>query len=182
MALVDLWALKTELGEGRPFKARRDIFDAAIDIINAAAFGLEDDQSTVKNQSDFLRSKPGYRPAINADGTVAFPELPTLPDIAAIEAIGIHLGEQFKAPFPKLMHRFQMLTSPTLAQNFARKDKFIYDEIDKAVVRLRKGESGTRSAMDHILQREMNAAEKAGREPIFHSPRIHDEVRLLFAN
>ncbi|KAI0448178.1 cytochrome P450 [Xylaria telfairii] len=176
MALVDLWTLKAELGEGRPFKARRDIFDAAIDIINAAAFGLEDDQSTVKNQSDFLRSKPGYKPAINDDGTVAFPELPTLPDIAAIEAIGLHLGEQFKAPFPKLMHRFQMLTSPTLAGNFARKDKFIYDEIDKAVVRLRKGESGTRSAMDHILQREMNAAEKAGRDPIFHSPRIHDEL------
>ncbi|KAI0454610.1 cytochrome P450 [Xylaria acuta] len=176
MALVDLWTLKAELGEGRPFNARRDIFDATIDIINAAAFGLEDDQSTVKNQLDFLSSKPGYRPVNNADGTVAFPELPTLPYIAAIEAIGLHLGEQLKAPFPKLVHRFQMLTRPTLAKNFARKDMFLRDEIDKAVVRLRKGESGTRSAMDHILQREMNAAEKAGREPIFHSLRIHDEL------
>ncbi|RYC54997.1 hypothetical protein CHU98_g11211 [Xylaria longipes] len=176
MALVDLWTLKAELGEGRPFNARRDIFDAAIDIINAAAFGLEDDQSTVKNQLDFLHSKPGYRPTTNADGTVAFPELPTLPDIAATEVIELHLGEQFKTPFPKLMHRIQMLTSPTLAKSFSRKDKFLRDEIDKAVVRLRKGESGTRSAMDHILQREMNAAEKVGREPIFHSSRIHDEL------
>ncbi|KAI1757712.1 cytochrome P450 [Xylaria castorea] len=181
MALVDLWTLKSELGEGQPFNARRDIFDAAIDIINAVAFGLEDDQSTVKNQMHFLSSKPGYRPAINADGTVAFPELPTLPNIAAIEAMGLHLGEQFKTPFPKTMHRIQMLTSPTLAKDFAKKDKFIYDEIDKAVVRLHKGESGTRSAMDHILQREMNAAEKAGREPVFHSPQIHDEVRLASA-
>ncbi|GAW17744.1 hypothetical protein ANO14919_072100 [Xylariales sp. No.14919] len=176
MALVDLWSLKSELGGSQPFNARRDIFDAAIDIINAVAFGLEDDQSTVKNQINSLLSKPGFRPTPNADGSVTFPELPTLPNIAAIEEIGLHLGEQFKAPFPKTAHRWQMWTSPTLAKSYARKDQFLYDEIDKAVIRLRKGESGTRSAMDHILQREMNAAEKAGREPVFHSPRIHDEL------
>ncbi|KAI0878260.1 cytochrome P450 [Hypoxylon argillaceum] len=176
LALIDLWNLKSELGEGRPFNARRDIFDVAIDIINAAAFGLEDDQSTVQHQLNFLLSQPGLRPTLNADGSVAFPQLPPLPDLAAIEAIGIHQGEQFKVPFPKLVHRFQMLTSPTLAKNFARKDKFLYGEIDKAVTRLRKGESGTRSAMDHILQREMNSADKEGREPVFHSSRIHDEL------
>jgi cytochrome P450 len=176
MTLVELWGLKAELGEGRPFNARRDIVDAAIDIINAAAFGLDDDQSTVKNQLDFLLSKPGFRPELNADGSVAFPVLPTLPDVAAVEAIALHLGEQFKTPFPKLAHRFAMLTSPTLAKNFVRKDKFLRGEIDKAVMRLRRGEGGTRSAMDHILQREMNAANKAGREPVFHSPRIHDEL------
>ncbi|KAF2967823.1 hypothetical protein GQX73_g5741 [Xylaria multiplex] len=176
MALVDLWSLKTKLGESKPFNARKDIFDAAIDIINAVAFGLEDDQSTVKNQIDFLLSKPDFRPTPNADGSVMFPELPTLPTMAAICEIGVHLGEQFKAPFPKMAHRYALWTSPTLAKSIARKDKFLRDEIDKAVVRLRKGESGTRSAMDHILQREMNAAEKAGREPVFHSPRIHDEL------
>ncbi|KAI1183643.1 cytochrome P450 [Nemania serpens] len=176
MALVDLWRLKAEMGQSQPFNARRDIFDAALDIINAVAFGLEDNQSTVKNQLDHLLSRPGFRPPPNADGSVSFPELPIMPDVAAIEAIEIHLGEQFKAPFPRLAHRFQMLTSPTLAKNFARRDKFLRDEIDKAVVRLRKGESGTRSAMDYILQREMNAADKAGREPVFHSPRIHDEL------
>ncbi|KAI1131463.1 cytochrome P450 [Nemania abortiva] len=176
MALIDLWTLKAELGEGRPFNARRDIFDAAMDIINAAAFGLEDDQSTVKNQLDFLLSKPGFRPTPEADGSVTFPELPPLPDIAAIEAIGIHQGEQIKAPFPRLAHRYAMLTDRALKRSVARKDRFLRDEIDKAVVRLRKGESGTRSAMDHILQREMNAADKAGRRPVFHSPRIHDEL------
>ncbi|KAI0401888.1 cytochrome P450 [Xylaria palmicola] len=176
MALVELWSVKARLGEGRPFNARRDIFDAAIDIINAVAFGLEDDQSTVKNQLDFFRAQPAFKPTTNADGSVAFPVLPTLPNIAAIEAIGVYLGEQFKVPFPKLVHRFKMLTDWALLKNFARKDEFLRGEIDKAVLRLRRGESGTRSAMDHILQREMNAADKAGRQPVFHSPRIHDEL------
>ncbi|KAI1117899.1 cytochrome P450 [Nemania sp. NC0429] len=176
MALIDLWRLKSNMGQSQPFNARRDIFDAALDIINSVAFGLEDHHSTVKNQLDHLLARPGFRPPPNGDGSVSFPELPVMPDIAAIEAIEIHLGDQFKTPFPQLAHRFQMLTSPTLRKNFARRDKFLRDEIDKAVVRLRKGESGTRSAMDHILQREMNAADKAGREPVFHSPRIHDEL------
>ncbi|KAI1160603.1 cytochrome P450 [Nemania serpens] len=176
MALVDLWRLKSNMGQSQPFNARRDISDAALDIINAVAFGLEEHQSTVKHQIDHLLSRPGFKPPPNGDGSVSFPELPVMPDIAAIEAIEIHLGEQFKTPFPQWVHRFQMLTDSTLRKNFARRDKFLGDEIDQAVVRLRKGESGTRSAMDHILQREMNAADKAGREPVFHSPRIHDEL------
>ncbi|KAI3325576.1 cytochrome P450 [Xylariaceae sp. AK1471] len=175
MTLIDLWSLKSQLGESRPFNARRDIFEAAMDIINAVAFGLEDEQSIVKHQLDSLLSN-NFRPTLNADGTLAFPELPALPDIAAIEAVANYLGEQFKVPFPKIIHRFQMLTNRNLVQNFARKDKFLRDEIDKAVVRLRKGESGTRSAMDHILQREMNTADKVGRQPVFHSPRIYDEL------
>ncbi|KAI1176834.1 cytochrome P450 [Nemania sp. FL0916] len=176
IALVELWDLKAKLAENRPFNARRDLFDAAIDIINAVTFGLEDDQSTVKSQTDFLISESGFQLRLEADGSVMFPEISPLPIITTIEEIGAHLGEQLKSPFPKLAHYFQMLTSPSLAKSFARKESFIRNEIDKAVVRLRRGEGGTRSAMDYILLREMNAAEKVGRKPLFHSRQIHDEL------
>ncbi|KAI8633015.1 cytochrome P450 [Xylariaceae sp. FL1651] len=175
IALVKLWSLKAKLAESRPFNARSDLFDAAIDIINAVAFGLEDDQSTIKNQIDFL-SKSVFRLQPEVDGSVTFPKISPSPINSAIEKIGAHLGEQLKAPFPKLAHYFQMLTSPELAKSFARKERFLRDEIDKAVVRLRSGEGGTRSAMDYILKREMNTAEKVGRKPLFHSPQIHDEL------
>lgn len=180
MSLIDLWDIKARLGESRPFNAQRDIFDVAIDIINAVAFGLDEEQSTVKRQLDFLeRASSDFRPTLDVDsGAAVFPVLPVLPNIEAIEAISHHLGDQFKVPFPRLVHRFQMWTDRTLAGHYDRKNAFIRDEIDKAVVRLRKGESGTRSAMDYVLQREMNAADKAGREPIYHSPTIHDEVRM----
>jgi hypothetical protein len=184
--LVELWSLKAKLGGGRPFNARRDIFDAAIDIINAAAFGLGDEQSTVKHQLDHLlslsssaSSKPEQEVfTANADGSITFPSLPQLPSIAAIEAVGKYLGEQFKASFPVLAHRINMLTDREMVRNFRRKDAFLRDEIDKAVLRLRRGEGGLRSAMDFVLQREMNQADKEGRTPVFHSPRIHDEVRF----
>ncbi|KAI8627167.1 cytochrome P450, partial [Xylariaceae sp. FL1651] len=176
MSLVDLWSLKAKLGEGRPFNARKDIFDAAMDIINAVAFGLEDDQSVVKSQLNALLSRRDLPLPLSADGTVVFPDLPELPTIATIQAVSNHLGDQLNSLFPRLSHRYQMLTSPTLAKDFAQKDQFLRNEIEKAVMRLRKGEGGTRSAMDHILQREMNAAEKANRQPVFHSSRIYDEL------
>ena len=174
--LVDLWALKTTLADGRPFDANLDIFDVAIDIINAAAFGIDDDFSTVKHQLDSLiKTTPGET-RLNIDGSVAFSRLPSVPEIAAIEFLCDHLGEQFKSRSPLLNHRWQLLTNPALSKAIAIKDKFIYDEIEKAVARFQNGDSSTRSAMDHILQREINAAEKAGRQPVFHSSRLHDEV------
>lgn len=188
MLLVELWSVKAKLGGGRPFNARKDIFDAAIDIINAAAFGLGNEQSTVKHQLDHLLSLSSASSSSNpkqqvftagADGSIIFPSLPQLPSIAAIEAVGKYLGEQFKASFPALAHRINMLTDRKLVRNFKLKDVFLRDEIDKAVLRLRKGEGGLRSAMDFVLQREMNQADKEGRTPVFHSPRIHDEVCFL---
>ncbi|RYP91149.1 hypothetical protein DL770_002711 [Monosporascus sp. CRB-9-2] len=174
-SLVDLWTLKAKLAAGRPFNADRDIFDAAIDIINAATFGLDDGLSTVKHQLDSLAKVGDAELPLRPDGSVKFTHPPDVPEIAAIHEIGLHIGEQFKASFPKISHRYKMLTKPSLAKAISMKDKLIHDEIEKALARLRSG-GRVRSAMDHILQREMNAAKKADRRPVFHSPRIHDEL------
>ncbi|RYO83345.1 hypothetical protein DL766_008466 [Monosporascus sp. MC13-8B] len=175
-SLVDLWTVKAKLTAGRPFNADRDIFDAAIDIINAATFGLDDDLSTVKHQLDSLAKMGDAELPLSPDGSVEFAHPPDVPEIAAIHEIGLHIGEQFKAFFPKITHRYKILTKPSLVKAISMRDKLIHDEIEKALARLRSG-GRVRSAMDHILQREMNAAKKADRLPVFHSPRIHDEVR-----
>lgn len=176
MGLIDLWTLKTELAGGRPFDADRDIFDTAIDIINAAAFGLEDNFSTLKSQLDTLTPLSAAELPVKADGSVEFPHPPYGPEIAAIHELGLHIGEQFKSMLPRFAHFFAILTSRSLRRAFAIRDKFIHGEIEKALARYRSGNDRMRSAMDHVLQREMNAAKKAGRPPVFHSPRIHDEV------
>ncbi|KAI1344368.1 cytochrome P450 [Xylariaceae sp. FL0016] len=176
MALIDLWSWKAAVAQGRPFNARRDIFDVAIDIINAVTFGLGEDMSTVKRQLDSLVSMESLDVTTEPNGSVHFPELPELPDIAAIHALGDHIGDQFKSMYPVFHHRYKVMMNKVLAQNIATKDRLIHEEIDKAVARLQTGQAQTRSAMDHILQREMNAASKAGREPVFHSERIHDEL------
>ncbi|KAI1870303.1 uncharacterized protein JN550_005231 [Neoarthrinium moseri] len=137
MALVDLWGLKAQLAENRPFDARRDIIDAAMDIINAAAFSF---------------------------------------DGAMITAVADHLGTQFRSVLPRLDHKIRMLTDSELRRNFSRKDAMISREINKSLGRLQSGDGTMTSALDHLLQREMNAASKAGRQPYFHSPQISDEL------
>ncbi len=174
--LVDLWTLKARLGAGRPFDADRDIVDVAMDIINAASFGLDDDLSMVKHQLNSLTTLSDVELPTNADGAVEFTHPPDVTEIAAIHEIAFNLGEQFKSIFPRFSHYYRLLTNPAFRKAIAVKDEFIYNEIEKALERYRSGNEHMRSAMDHVLQREMNAARKAGRQPVFHSPRIHDEV------
>lgn len=177
MSLVELWTVKTQLAGGRPFDVHKDIFDAAIDIINAASFGLDDDLSTVKHQLNSLTSlSDGAELPVNADGSVQFTHPPDVPEIAAIHQISLHIGATFKSQWPLFAHYYRLWTSPSLMKAIRLKDKLIHDEIEKSVARFRSGNERTRSAMDHILQREMNAAKKAGRPPVFHSARIRDEV------
>lgn len=176
MSLVELWTVKTQLAGGRPFDVQKDIFDAAMDIINAASFGLDDDLSTVKHQLNALASIGDAQLPTNADGSVQFTHPSEVPGIAAIHQVTLHLGATFKSPWPRLFHHYRLWTSPSLMKAVRTKDKLIYDEIEKSVARFRSGDERMRSAMDHILQREMKAAKKAGRPPVFHSARICDEV------
>jgi hypothetical protein len=177
MTLVDLWMLKAKLAKGRPFNAKKDIIDAAMDIINAAAFSFDDGMSTTKHQLDHLAGMTSTHIVECKDGSTDFPRLADLPDIAAISAVADHLGTQFRSVMPRLDHKIRMLTQPNLRRNFARKDAMISREIAKSLARFKAGDHTMFSALDHLLQREINAAQKADRQPVFYSSRIKDEVR-----
>ncbi|KAH7028869.1 cytochrome P450 [Microdochium trichocladiopsis] len=174
--LIDLWTLKADLAQSRPFDVKQDIVDLALDIINAAAFGLGDDMCITKRQLDFLNSLSQFEPGIGPAGSATIPREAHIPDIAAIYEFGHHVGTQFKAISPKLAHPYKVLTSPTLSKAIARKNELIRREVEKTLDRIRTGDAGTRSAMDNIIMREMASAEKAGREPDYHSPQIYDEL------
>ncbi|KXJ89997.1 cytochrome P450 [Microdochium bolleyi] len=174
--LIDLWTRKADLTEGCPFDVKQDVVDLALDIINAAAFGLGDDMSITKQQLVFLDSLSRFQHTINADGSVTIPREPHVPDIAAIYEFGHHVGTQFKAISPTWAHPCKVLTSPTLAKAIARKNELIRREVEKTLERIRSGDNAMWSAMDNIILREMASAEKAGRKPDFHSPQIYDEL------
>jgi hypothetical protein len=176
MRLVDLWALKAGIADGKPFDAHRDIVDAAMDIINAAAFSSDDSMSTTKHQIDFLNSELGTDTAVQANGSIKFPRALDIPGIAAMSAVADYLGTQFRAIMPRLEHRVRMLTNPSLRLIFSRKNEVILNETKKSIARFESGDQTTFSALDHLLQREINASTKTGRKPDFFSPRIRDEV------
>lgn len=182
MTLIELWVSRTKAADGRPFSATDDIYDAAVDIINAVAFGLDDSMSILKAQLDNLTTLSNTEFPVNANGSVEFPRVPYKSEIEAVRIVTEHVGEQFKTFFPVFNHYYDLLTHPTLSKSIVQKNKLIHDEIEKSLVRLRNGEDETRSAMDHILQREMRAATKDGRKPEFHSMKIYDEVSSMISN
>jgi hypothetical protein len=177
MTLVHLWALKAKVADGRPFDAKKDVVDAAMDIINAAAFSFDESMSATKHQLDHLKGLEAAGSVRGVDGSIEFPRPPELPDIAAIHAVTDHLGTQFRSTMPRLGHKICMLTQPSLRRNIAHKDEMISREIARSLSRYNSGNHTMFSALDHLLQREMMAAQKAGRQPVFDSPRIKDEVR-----
>lgn len=176
MALLELWSLKAKLANGRPFNAKKDVVDAAMDIINAAAFSFDNAMSTTKHQLDYLCGMGSSKWFESSDGSVEFPRLPDIPEIAAVCAVADHLGTQFRSVMPRLDHKIRLLTQPALRRNIALKDTMISREIARSLARFNNGDHTMFSALDHLLQREMNAASKADRPPVFDSPRIKDEV------
>ncbi|KAK7954808.1 hypothetical protein PG988_015502, partial [Apiospora saccharicola] len=204
MMLVDLWTHKSRLARGRPFDALADMFDVAVDMINAATFAQDDDMSTTKMQLDFLlgagdssasastsTSTSTWTPeitSVDARGAVSFPRLPEPPDIEACRVLSEHVGVLFNSLAPRLEDRWRLLTSPRLRACVRRKDAMIRREIERSLERIAGAGGGggggdgdgatmgSRSALDHLLQREQAAATKEGRKPEFHSRKIYDEL------
>lgn len=175
MTLVNLWTFKAGAANETPFDAKKDIVDAAMDIINAAAFSIGDSMSTTKHQLEYLTSGNAKMVDRN-NGSFEFSRLVDLPEIAAITAVADHLGTQFRSIMPRLDHKIRILTQPKLRRNIARKDAMISREIARSLQRFSSGDHAMFSALDHLLQREMNAAHKADRQPDYYSARIKDEV------
>jgi hypothetical protein len=180
--LVELWTIKTKLTRGEPFEALHDIFEAATDMINSAAFAFGDNMSTIKLQLDFLNTSNGagtrFTPSLDTNGGFKFPQMPELPGIAACRALVEHVGVLFNVPMPKLEDGWRMMTNSHLRNSVKRKNEMIRAEIEKSIRRLEQGDGTMLSAVDHLLQREQAAAQKAGRKPDYHSRKIYDEVRF----
>lgn len=176
MTLVDLWTLKASLANGKPINAEKDIINAAMDIINAAAFSFDDGMSATKHQLDYLLGGGSSNVVERDNGSLEFPNLDDLPDIAAIFTVTEHLGSQFRSIMPRLDHKIRILSRPELRRSIARKDAMISREIARSLSRFEGGDYTMLSALDHLLHREMNAAQKTGRQPDFYSHSIKDEV------
>ena len=179
--LIALWSLKSSSADGKPFAARQDIFDAAMDIVGAAAFGFEDDMAIVKRQIEYFREN-GVKTEENPNGSVDFPRLPLVGDVATLKAVAGYMGFQIMSPFPRITHMYCMSTNSKLRRDIARKDDIIKRQITDSINRFKNGDDTLRSATDYLIQREYSVATKEGRDPDIFSRRTIDEVKSTRAS
>ncbi|KAL1869594.1 hypothetical protein Daus18300_005448 [Diaporthe australafricana] len=175
--LINLWKFKLAAARGRPFDVVDDIFGTLSDTITGAAFALNDDMSTTKQQLLYLQSlRADLQLAPSEDGASIFPKLSPLPYYRALRRVSDHQGDLSKAASPFLSHHFAMLTQSELRRDFNVIREFEAKEIQKSIARLDEDENDLTSALDHLVAQEKHIAIKEGRKPEYYSQRIFDEV------
>jgi hypothetical protein len=176
-ALIELWTEKSGRADGHPFSASHDIYNAALDAIVSVAFGPDVCKSTTSTQIEFLSSLPSsfIKISENRNDAVEFPQALNPPELDAILTLTESLEPTIKSPVPRLHHWF-LRQMPYMRKARALKECLINGQIEKATKRFAKGDLERRCALDDVMHREMTAANKAGRAPVYTTRPISDEV------
>lgn len=178
--LVTLWEVKAKLSNSQPFNAVNDVFDCVSDMVNGAAFAIEDDMSATNHQMRFTTTLKDSQLEHREDSSVDIPRAPDQPTLAAFHRLTEYQGEQARSINAPIQHKLRMLTDPSLRNAFKVVKTVFTDEIKKALARMEgKDDVVMMSALDQILLREKQYAEKNGKKPEFFHGRITDEVSTL---
>ncbi|KAK3324456.1 cytochrome P450 [Cercophora scortea] len=174
--LTKLWQVKCDVAQGRCFSAHNDITYGALDAIFASSFGLPEAESITQQR---LEAISRWTPDLPADATkpVPFPDStipPILPIFQAVLTLANSVTDTQLSPAPRLTS-WVLRKLPYMRKATAIKDKFISDKVNEAVRRIESGDITARSALDSVLVREKDVAEKEGRPPGYHKRAIADE-------
>jgi cytochrome P450 len=191
MKAIEVWRVKERLAQGRPFSVAEDLRKAAFEIIWTATFGFE--TGAMKVQSDLLSSLSKFEDLPGVDETVSFPVAADPPIFKAGLALNDALQIGIESLVPRL-HLFLVYNVvPSLRAARKLKNDVIQGEMKKAVEKFSsktdvewEDQSNLRrylkSAMDIVIARELQSAEKEGRAPDPMSRVVQDELfSFLFA-
>ncbi|RSL88682.1 hypothetical protein CEP51_001614 [Fusarium floridanum] len=172
--LIDLWTSKLRLAKGRPFNACEDIHNAALDIVMAASFGLEPEQSQIAKQTRELEVSESSKTG-GQDDAFEFKHVPLDEELQCFTTLGDSILVAVRSPLPLLSHFLYRNLSPMMRRAAAGRDKLRNREIAKSIERMKAGHP-ERCAMDNMLAREDAIAAKEGRKPNYYSEVILCEL------
>lgn len=182
-ALVGLWSLKESKAQGRDFSANHDLYLSTLDMICGVAFGMDQQMSAVGQE---IRNIEGFNPLcyVAANEPVQFPVAPTDAYVESLLDIPEMVSIAQKSPLP-ILSQWLALLKPKHARCHWNRRRLIRRQTKKALDRISSdGEKYmAKSALDHLLRREMTSSSRERRKPDFFSPVIRDEVCTpLFTN
>ncbi|KAL7621686.1 hypothetical protein AAE478_009013 [Parahypoxylon ruwenzoriense] len=179
--LLELWQSKSEIAAGRPFVAERDIFYSALDAVFDFTFGTGATHRALIPQLQVVREiAEKHVQQIHEGEPVEFPVAPIHNSVQAALESAENVQMVASSGFPRLAWRLISLQPRTKRMRAAR-DAFIKEQIMGAVEKLHSGqneldEGYIKSAIDLMMQRERTFAQKEGRDPVYWSEVMKDEV------
>lgn len=179
LQFVDLWRLKARLAGGRPFDGAEDVARMTFDIIKNVAVGRGED-TMIERYLEQIRSElgdgstrqGGEQKAEDKDKAFPFPKAPHDETMEAQHRMNEALTPAIPLP-PRLYHFINNLR-PYMREAYASKERMLRKQVALAVKRMEAGEP-LESALDYMIQREIGAAKKEQRAPVFDSPYMFDE-------
>lgn len=178
--LLNLWTIKSRYSNKRPFKADRDIHMAALDIIMTVAFDYSQSETMLVKQIESLQGHAAADSIGSEDEPFPFEDVPLGPDLHALVFLSESIGVAFQSIVPRFAHWLYLQKSEAQKALRTRK-QFIKRNIEQSIKRLENPEKDRilRCAVDKMLLREREFAEKSGIQPDFHKSAIYDEVSFL---
>ncbi len=169
-SLLELWRQKASLARGKPFDVADDVNEFAFDAILSAALGLGPDGGDVNRQLQHLAAYQDKAVSHN-EAVVVFSRATKSAKLSAVQVEADSLWKAFLMPWPTLYHRINDLR-PSVRRARSTMQAHIASQIAKNLDPGKQPEC----ALDYVMQRELRAAEKAGRAPVLDDPRIINPV------
>jgi cytochrome P450 len=170
--------LKATIAQGRPFDVSRDITMFSFDAILSVASGLPETGGDLSLQLEHLHNsdvaRRGTATNVDLDNPVELPRAEPSAHLAALLVDEETLWKGFYMPWPKLYHRINKLRPSVRAAGEVLRS-YLQRRTQKAITNQEQGLL-PRSALEYIIQREIKAADKAGRKPALDDPRIRDGI------
>ncbi|ROW09485.1 hypothetical protein VMCG_02153 [Cytospora schulzeri] len=178
---LQLWGLKADMADERPFSASKDIFCAALDAVLAFALGTEFKENATRAQIKLLQGLSAEE--LSKAGSAADPiQFPTAPMGEAISGLLTltHSVERVRSAACMRLRWWFLTREKEFQAAWKAKEDCLHGELDKAVQartqHQEKGDTWIRSAVDHMVDRETHLAEKEGRQADYHSTAMVAEV------
>ena len=178
--LMDLWSMKEQAAGGRSFYAEQDIFYFSLDAVLEFSFGSAFAHRALLPQiENFSKLCPSHSKTRESREMV-FENQAVHETIEATLYASVAMGDLVDSPFPSLSwwvrSRF-----PGEARRIRTRHQYVNQQIQQAVQRLLAQEDAlstdwVNSAVDLMVRREKIIAQKEGRQPVYESPQIRDEV------
>ncbi|TIC91155.1 Cytochrome P450 2J6 [Colletotrichum higginsianum] len=183
-SLIELWEIKIELAEGRPFDADLDAYYLALDAVVAFSYGASYPHRALLPQIDLLRS---FQPKDSArlhqgsteDAAIRFPEAKV--DRALKDTLTmVKTAEVMQASVVPRLTWWWLSKTPKIRNAWKARDEFVAGQIQKAVERMHSmndaGDEWLGNAVDLIVSREREFAKKEDRIPQYVTQVIIEEV------
>lgn len=177
LTLIQLWKEKARLAKGRPFAAAEDIKQGAFEVIWAATFGSKVNAS--KTQADLLAGVDRLDLPADVECEATIPQASPPETFKALTLLSDSVSIPLNSLFPAPHHKLALTVLPKYRKALAVKNRLIDENLDAAWQKFKSAaddDDAVKSAVDLIVQREVQLANKENRAAMYNSPVIRDEL------